>query len=122
MPNIVGKNVDDAKKQLEGLNLVLVEGGTEASDQPEGTILKMNADAGSMVKEKSEVRVIVSGGATKLKMPDLEDYDIDNAKTILKSLGLQISSTSEEFSDNVPKGQIRVKILKRIQKYLQVIK
>ena len=42
----------------------------------------------------------------RIKMPDLEDYDIDNAKTILKSLGLEISSTSEEFSDNVPKGQI----------------
>ena len=39
-----------------------------------------------MVKEKSEIRVIVSQGKTKLKMPDLEDYDIDNAKTILKSL------------------------------------
>ena len=39
-------------------------------------------------------------------MPDLVDYDIDGAKTILKSLGLKISSTSEEFSDSVPKGQI----------------
>ena len=43
-----------------------------------------------MVKEKSEIRVIVSEGKTKLKMPDLEDYDIDNAKNILKSLGLEI--------------------------------
>lgn len=106
VPNIVGKNVDDAKKQLDSLNLILLEGGTETSDQPEGTILKMNVDAGSMVKEKSEIRVIVSGGETKLKMPDLLEYDIDTAKPILKSLGLQISDSSEEFSDNVPKGQI----------------
>ena len=106
VPDIVGKNVDDAKKQLESLNLVLVEGGTESSNEPEGTIIKMNPEAGSMVKEKSQIRVIVSGGQTKLKMPDLEDYDIDNAKTILKSLGLEITSTSEQFNDNVPKGQI----------------
>ena len=92
VPNIVGKNVDDAKKQLEGLNLVLVEGGTDTSDEPEGTIIKMNPEAGTMVKEKSQVRVIVSAGKTKTKMPDLEDYDIDYAKTILKSLGLKISS------------------------------
>ncbi len=107
VPDIVGKNVEDAKLQLEGLKLVLVEGGTEeSSDQPEGAILKMNVEAGSMVKEKSEVRVIVSSGETKIKMPDLEDYDIDNAKAILKSFNLEISSSSEVFSDNVPKGQI----------------
>ena len=106
VPNIVGKSVEDAKKQLEGLNLVLVEGGTEASDEPEGTIIKMNPESGSTVKEKSQIRVIVSQGKTKLKMPDLEDYDIENAKTILKSLGLEITSNSEQFNDNVPKGQI----------------
>ncbi|WP_297427332.1 Stk1 family PASTA domain-containing Ser/Thr kinase [Clostridium sp.] len=108
VPDLVGKNFDDAKKQLEGLNLVLVEGGTEASDQPKDTILKMNPDAGTTVKEKSQIRVIVSGGATKLKMPDLEDYDIDTAKTILKSFGLKLSDDNikEEFSDTVPKGQI----------------
>ena len=106
VPNIVGKNVEDAKKQLQDLNLVLVEGDTETSKEPEGTILRMNKDAGTMVKEKSEIRVIVSGGETKLKMPDLEDYDIDHAKPILKSLGLEITSTSEKFSDSVPYGQI----------------
>lgn len=106
VPNLVGENVDDAKKQLEGLNLVLTEGGTEVSDEPEGTILKMNVEAGTMVKENSQIRVIVSGGRTKISMPDLEDYDIDTAKTILNSLGLKISSTSEEYSNTVPKGQI----------------
>ncbi|WP_238858629.1 Stk1 family PASTA domain-containing Ser/Thr kinase [Clostridium sp. YIM B02569] len=106
VPNIVGKNVDDGKKALEAINLVLVEGGTEASDQPEGTILKMNPDAGTKVKEKSQIRVIVSGGATKLKMPDLKEYDIDTATTILKSFGLKISDKSEAFSDSVPEGQI----------------
>ena len=113
VPNIVGKNVEDAKKQLEGLNLVLVEGDTETSSEPEGTIIKMNKDAGSMVKEKSEIRVIVSEGETKLKMPDLEDYDIDHAKPILKSLGLEITSTSEKFSDSVPYGQIISQIPKK---------
>jgi serine/threonine protein kinase len=106
VPNLVGKNVEDARKQLEDLKLVLTEGGTEASDEAEGTILKMNVDAGTMVKENSQVRVIVSGGKTKITMPDLGDYDIDTAKTILNSLGLKISSSSDQYSDSVPKGQI----------------
>ena len=106
VPNIVGKNVDDAKKQLEGLNLVLVEGGTESSDEPEGTIIKMNPEVGTMVKEKSSIRVIVSEGKTKPKMPDLVDYDLDYANDVLNSYGLKISSSTQEFDDNAPKGQI----------------
>lgn len=106
VPNIVGKTTEEAKKELLVLNLTLVEAGTEVSDQPEGTVLEINPKAGTKVKENSEVRVIVSGGETKLKMPDLKEYDINTAKTILNSLGLTIESSSEEYSDNVAKGQI----------------
>ena len=108
VPNIVGKSVDDAKKQLEGLNLVLVEGGTESSDEPEGTIIKMNPEVGTMVKEKSSVRVIVSEGKTKTKMPDLIDNDMEYATKVLNSYGIKISSEniSQEFDDNAAKGQI----------------
>lgn len=106
VPNIVGKTTEEAKKELVSLNLTLVEAGTEVSDQPEGTVLEINPKAGTKVRENSEVRVIVSGGETKLKMPNLEEYDINTAKTILNSLGLTIASSSEEYSDNVAKGQI----------------
>lgn len=106
VPNLVGMNVDEAKTKLESLNLVLVEAGTEESDEPEGTILKSNIEAGTKVKENTEVRVIISGGATKIKMPDLVEDDLDTATTILKSYGLKISSSTEEYSDDIPKGKI----------------
>jgi serine/threonine-protein kinase len=106
VPNLVGMKEDDAKTELNKLNLVLVEGGSEVSDQPEGTVIKMKDQPGTMVKEKSEIRVIISKGGKKNLMPDLVDYDIDRAKTILDSLGLKISDQSEAFSDSVPKGQI----------------
>ena len=106
VPKLVGMNVDEAKTKLESLNLVLVEAGTEESDEPEGTILKSNIEAGTKVKENTEVRVIISGGATKIKMPDLVEDDLDTATTILKSYGLKISSSTEDYSDDIPKGKI----------------
>lgn len=106
VPYLVGMNVDEAKAKLESLNLVLVEAGTEESDKEEGTILKSNVEAGTKVKENTEVRVIISGGATKVKMPDLVEDDLDTATTILKSYGLKISSSTEDYSDNIPKGKI----------------
>lgn len=108
VPNLVGKNVDDAKKELDALNLKLVEADREINDAAEGTIIKMNPDADTMVKEKSEVRVIVSSGSKGNKMPDLEGRDLEEAKTILKSYGIEVDSikSSEGFSDDVPRGQI----------------
>lgn len=106
VPNIEGKNVDEAKSQLEAMNLVLVEADTESSDKPEGTILRTNPKAGTMVKEKSEVRVVVSRGQEDLKMPDLREDDLNTAETKLKSLNLKISSKTEQYSSSVAKGQI----------------
>ena len=106
VPNVEGKNVDEAKSQLEAMNLVLVEADTESSDKPEGTILRTNPKAGTMVKEKSEVRVVVSRGQEDLKMPDLREDDLNTAETKLKSLNLKISSKTEQYSSSVAKGQI----------------
>jgi serine/threonine-protein kinase len=108
VPDLVGKNIDDAKKQLETLNLVLIEADREINDAAEGTIIQMKPDADTMVKEKSEVRVRVSSGPKGNKMPDLEGRDLSEAKIILKSFGIEAENikSSEDFSDDVPKGQI----------------
>ncbi|GAA0078007.1 Stk1 family PASTA domain-containing Ser/Thr kinase [Clostridium sp. CTA-5] len=106
VPNIVGSTLDEAKTKLEGMDLVLVDAGTEKSDQPEGTIIKIDPKEGTKVKVKSKVRVIVSSGETKVKMPDLREDDLDTAKKILESLGLKIDNTTEEYSNDIPKGQI----------------
>ena len=107
VPNLVGMDVDTAKSTLEKLNLVLVEAGEETSDQyPEGTVMEMNPKAGDKVKEKGEVRVIVSGGENKLKMPDIREYDLDKAGEILSSYGLKITNKTDEYSDSVASGEI----------------
>ncbi len=104
VPNIVGMDKDRAKAELESKNLVLVEADTEPSNEPEGTILKTNPAAGTKVKQKSEVRVVVSSGEKSLKMPDVEQYSLDKAKTILNSMKLTNISTVEQYSDIVEKG------------------
>lgn len=106
VPNLVGMNVNEAKSTLESMNLVLVEAGTEESDEAEGTIIKSNIEAGTKVKENSQIRVIVSGGPAKVKMPDLVEDDLNTAKTILSSRNLKIASSTEEYSNDIPKGKI----------------
>ncbi|WP_315067356.1 Stk1 family PASTA domain-containing Ser/Thr kinase [uncultured Clostridium sp.] len=108
VPDVTGETVDDATKQLQALKLELVNAGKEASDKPEGTIIKMNPDAGTMVNEKSQVRVIVSSGTEKSKMPDLREETLDYANTVLNSMGLKLDdkNVTYDYSDDVPKDQI----------------
>ncbi|SFC72543.1 Stk1 family PASTA domain-containing Ser/Thr kinase [Clostridium uliginosum] len=106
IPDIVGSTIEDAKTKLTNIDLVLVEAGTDKSDKPEGTILEIDPKAGTKVKTKSKVRVIVSSGETKLKMPDLREDDLDTAKKKLESLKLKIDSSTEEYNDDISKGQI----------------
>lgn len=65
LPNIIGMTLDEAKSKLEGMELTLVDAGSEKSDEPEGTIIKSDPKAGSSVKAKSKIRVIVSSGKQK---------------------------------------------------------
>lgn len=107
VPNLKGMDVDTARNTLEKLNLILVEAGEETSEEyPEGTIMQMNPEVGNKVKENTQVRVIVSGGENKLKMPDVTEYDFNKAKDMLEKLGITNIETVEDYSDNVNKGEI----------------
>lgn len=107
VPNLLGMDVNTAKSTLEKLNLVLVEAEEGTSGEyPEGTIMDMNPKAGNKVKEKGEVRVVVSSGESKITMPDLREYDINKAGEILSSYGLKITNKTEEYSDSVASGEI----------------
>lgn len=107
IPNLVGMTVDEAKSTVNKLNLELVEAAEEQSDEyEEGIIMRMNPEAGEKAKENTQIRVIVSAGQDKLKMPDLLEYDLDKAEEILSSYGLKITNKSEAYSDNVGKGDI----------------
>ena len=74
VPNIVGKNFDEAKKEIEALGLKLEVEKTENSDKPDGEILSSNPLADAMIDKGSIIKVVVSGGVEKVIVPNLRDY------------------------------------------------
>ena len=105
IPNVVGEKVEDAKSKLEGLGLkVLVV--TEESDQEKGIVLKVDPNVDSTVKTGSEVKLTVSGGEGQIKVPNFAEMNLDSVKRTLKSLGLELGSVDEEYSDSVPRGEV----------------
>ncbi|SFB26893.1 Stk1 family PASTA domain-containing Ser/Thr kinase [Clostridium frigidicarnis] len=107
VPKIVGMTQEDAKKMLDsmGLKMEIVE--TKVSDKPEGTILECFPKEGETIEKDKEVRVVVSGGESKIKVPNLlQDYDVKAAEKILNTFDLVLGKQDEEYSDTVKKGNI----------------
>ena len=105
IPNVVGEKVEDAKSKLEGLGLKVLE-VTEESDQEKGIVLKVDPNVDSTVKSGSEVKLTVSGGEGQIKVPNFAEMNLDSVKRTLKSLGLEIGTVNEEYSDSVPRGEV----------------
>ena len=106
VPPIEGMTIEQAKTELSKVQLKLVEGGTEESDKPEGTIISVYPKVGTSVKIKTEVRVIVSGGQTKIKMPDLTESTLDDAKALLEESDLNNYEIIEQYSNSIPSGEV----------------
>ncbi|HFF9307244.1 TPA: Stk1 family PASTA domain-containing Ser/Thr kinase [Clostridium perfringens] len=105
IPNVVGEKVEDAKSKLEGLGLKVLE-VTEESDQEKGIVLKVDPNVDSTVKTGSEVKLTVSGGEGKIKVPNFAEMNLDSVKKTLKNLGLELGNVGEEYSDSVPRGEV----------------
>ena len=106
VPEIVGMTLDQAKVALEREGLVLVEAGTEKSSKEEGTILEVDPTEGTTVESGAKIRVIVSSGADKVKMPDFKESDLNTVKTFLTKNGVTNVDTTDEYSDTIAKGTV----------------
>lgn len=105
IPNVVGQKAEDAKSKLEGLGLKVVE-VTEESDEEKGIVLKVDPNVDATVKSGSEVKLTVSAGEGQIKVPNFAEMNLDSVKRTLKSLGLEIGTVNEEYSDSVPRGEV----------------
>lgn len=101
VPNIVDKLIDDAKKQVEELGLKLEVKTTQESDKAKDTILVTDPKAGTKVKKGTVIKVEVSSGEVKVKMPDFRNYKKADIQKILDSEGFTNSSIVEEYNDDV---------------------
>lgn len=103
VPDIVGMKVEDAKKQLESMGLSLEVTDTKNSEKVKDTILESNPKAKQVVKKGTVLKVIISSGVEKVKVPDLRDYEVNYIIQILDQLGLKYTIL-EEYSNSIETG------------------
>ena len=108
IPNLVGKTVDEAKDILKQNKLNYVEESQEYSaDVPEGQIISQNPPyvEGRRIKEKTDVKVVISKGTETTTIPKLKGLTKEEAQEAADEAKIKLDF-QEETSKTVEAGVI----------------
>ena len=105
VPDITGMTLDEAAQALEGAGLVLNSDVSEENDEsPAGQIIKQDPAGGTQLSKGSKVRVTVSKGVEKKRVPDVAGMDVEDAQSRLESNDFDVDV--REVDSLEPKGTV----------------
>ncbi|WP_217141389.1 Stk1 family PASTA domain-containing Ser/Thr kinase [Streptomyces sp. AC627_RSS907] len=98
VPNVIDKNIDEAKQQLEDKGFVVEQKQTESS-QDEGTVLSQDPDPGSELEKGSTVTLEVAKAEAKATVPDVTGRSCDEAMAQMRDNNLEGVCTDQPTND-----------------------
>ncbi len=105
VPDVVGRDESDAEEMIQDAKLTVVHETAYSDDVEQGKVISSDPVAGTEVDEGTEVTIVVSKGAEQATVPDIRNKTASAAESALADAGLS-GSSSEEYSDDIPEGQI----------------
>ncbi|MBO4210091.1 Stk1 family PASTA domain-containing Ser/Thr kinase [Micromonospora echinofusca] len=90
VPNLVGKNINEARAALQKLGLVAVE-TYQDSDKPKDQVLGQSPAVGSGAVKGTEVKLEISKGPPAVVVPRVVDLPCQQAKQQLEGLGFPVN-------------------------------
>lgn len=106
-PNLVGKTMIEAAKELHESNLSIKWVRDQPSETiPEGCIISQDQTPGRSIKKGSSISVILSGGIALVQLPDLRNIPQNRAMLQLKKAGLDVGNRTLLPAPNLPIGTV----------------
>lgn len=107
MIDLLGKELDEARKELKDMGLDLRRLGTVASDEyEEGLIVEQDVEKGEPVAKGTVIQVTVSSGPADFELIKVVGNPAATARDMLTARGLQVNPESKyEYSD-IPEGTV----------------
>ncbi|MGW1472325.1 Stk1 family PASTA domain-containing Ser/Thr kinase [Streptomyces olivaceus] len=99
VPTFVGLSKDDAQQQAGNVDLELTFKEQPCEDQPKGNVCEQNPKQGTEVEKKTSVSLVVSTGAPKVEIPDVDGLAFDEAEAALKDKGFDVEKQTEESTE-----------------------
>jgi beta-lactam-binding protein with PASTA domain len=104
VPPVVGKNIEEVRKMLDGMDFELVIQDSIYNDTlPPSMVIKQVPEADAVVKVNRTIYVTVNRVVPpEVDMPNLIGYTFRNAEMILQNLGLKLGDTTfrPDFAKN----------------------
>ena len=106
VPTVTGIALADAVSALRVAHLHADQPTNGYSDTVKlGNVISTDPVAGKLVKPDTHVAIVVSQGPAPVKAPKVAGLQAAAATTQLQKLGLKVTTT-QDFSDTVPAGQV----------------
>ncbi|MEO7454015.1 MAG: protein kinase [Fimbriimonadales bacterium] len=108
LPNLIGMTVAEARQRATSTGFILNvvdEVYSEKNPKPD-TIIEMQPDARTPIREGGTVRVVKSLGSKKTAIPDLRKETVEEAKNRLEAAGLKVGEIREMASDAIDEGLV----------------
>ena len=107
VPAVVGRSLEEASRQISGVQLVLKVRGDRFDDHvPPGRIIAQSPAEGSRLKSRGNVKVLVSLGPRRIQVPDLRGKTLRAVRYQLLQRGLTPGFTSTISSDRTEKDMV----------------
>lgn len=90
MPNVVGKNISEARSSLEDLGLVVSVEYEKNDSVTENSVIRQSAKANSKVQQGDQINLVVSSGESTKKVTNVVGKHKDDAVSILKKQGFKV--------------------------------
>ncbi len=107
LTNLIGKTMSEAKEILAKKKLSIVQKGIQFDNQWEkGKIIFQDPPPGSKIKINKILRVILSAGSKKVKVPLLKGKNLQTIDTTLEEVGLRKGKVSQVHTSKYAAGKI----------------
>jgi beta-lactam-binding protein with PASTA domain len=107
VPDVTGKTLAEAERDLARKKLLLQEKGIEFNDRYErGKVISQEPLAGSKIRINRPVRVLVSGGSELMEVPALVGRSLEAASKVLGESGLERGLISQIHTAQYAAGRI----------------
>jgi len=103
VPRVVGQQLTDARERLDRAGFEQVEVERQRSLAPLDRVLSQDPDPGEAAPKGEQVKLVVSGGPGKVRVPDVSNLPEERARKNLNKAGLDVD-TDLEPSNTVKEG------------------
>ncbi len=109
VPDLVGKEWKDVEKNKDQYYYfeIFALAEEEASDKyDEGEIIRQSPEAGAQAEDGTVIQVVISSGASTVKIPKIKGKSVYEAQKMLDECGLRLGEQITEYSDEYEFGKI----------------